>query len=122
MWSDSEPKGKSVENTAENGMTLGPATTTADGDVVAPRNKLHRGFKERHISMIAVGGAIGTGLIIGTGQGLVRGGPASLLIAYCIVGLLVFFVMTAMGEMATAFPMDKGFGGYATRFVDPALG
>lgn len=91
------------------------------GDI-AETGQLKREFKERHVSMIAVAGAIGTGLIIGSGTGLVRGGPASLLIAYCIIGAVVFFVMTAVGEMATMFPSDKGFAGYATRFVDPALG
>ncbi len=89
---------------------------------IDPRAHLHREFKERHVSMIAVAGAIGTGLIIGSGTGLVRGGPASLLIAYSIIGLVVYFLMTALGEMASMLPTDKGFAGYATRFVDPALG
>ncbi|KAL2278500.1 hypothetical protein FJTKL_14418 [Diaporthe vaccinii] len=53
---------------------------------------------------------------------LVRGGIASLLIAYSIIGAVVFLIMTAVGEMATMLPSDKGFAGYATRFVDPALG
>ena len=83
---------------------------------------LRRDFKERHVSMIAIGGALGTGLIIGTGVALVRGGPGSLLTAYVIIGACVFFVMSAVAEMATMFPMSKGFSGYATRFVDPALG
>lgn len=87
-----------------------------------PTNHLHREFKPRHVSMIAVAGAIGTGLIIGSGTGLVRGGPASLLIAYSIIGAVMYFIMTAIGEMATMLPIDKGFAGYATRFVDPALG
>lgn len=47
-----------------------------------PATKLHRGLKSRHITMIAIGGAIGTGLIIGTGKALARAGPASILIAY----------------------------------------
>lgn len=93
------------------------------GEVLSHENvTLRRDFKERHVSMIAIGGALGTGLIIGTGTGLVRGGPASLLIAYTAVGAAVFFIMTALAEMATMLPMDKGFAGYATRLVDPALG
>ncbi|KAF6809154.1 dicarboxylic amino acid permease [Colletotrichum plurivorum] len=88
----------------------------------AETGQLKREFKERHVSMIAVAGAIGTGLIIGSGTGLVRGGPASLLIAYSLIGAVVFFIMTAVGEMATMLPSDKGFAGYATRFVDPAFG
>ncbi|KAM5359943.1 hypothetical protein ACJZ2D_014092 [Fusarium nematophilum] len=96
---------------------------TAEGQTVEyEHTQLRRDFKERHVSMLAIGGALGTGLIIGTGVALVRGGPASLLIAYIIIGACVFFVMTAVAEMSTMFPMDKGFSGYATRFVDPALG
>ncbi|KXH47920.1 dicarboxylic amino acid permease [Colletotrichum salicis] len=91
-------------------------------ETTGERQQLKREFKERHVSMIAVAGAIGTGLIIGSGTGLVRGGPASLLIAYALIGAVVFFIMTAVGEMATMLPSDKGFAGYATRFVDPALG
>ncbi|ROV96212.1 hypothetical protein VSDG_04990 [Cytospora chrysosperma] len=83
---------------------------------------LHRGFKSRQVNMFAIAGAIGTGLIIGSGTGLSRGGPASLLIAYIVTGSIIYFVMTALGEMASFLPSDQGFNGYATRFVDPALG
>ncbi|KAL9574053.1 hypothetical protein ACKAV7_001829 [Fusarium commune] len=107
---------------SDHGPNLEPAMTSDEGTVTAEGGQLRREFKARHVSMIAVAGAIGTGLIIGTGTALVRGGPANLLIAYCLVGAVVFFVMTALGEMSIMFPMDKGFGGYATRFVDPALG
>ncbi|KAF2759123.1 hypothetical protein EJ05DRAFT_475351 [Pseudovirgaria hyperparasitica] len=84
--------------------------------------KLHRGLKARHITMIAIGGAIGTGLIIGTGAALAKAGPGSILISYSMVGLLVFIVMAGLGEMAAWLPLGSGFSGYATRFVDPALG
>ncbi|KAI5116242.1 hypothetical protein M0805_001236 [Coniferiporia weirii] len=87
-----------------------------------PMNQLHRGLKARHITMIAIGGAIGTGLIIGTGSALARAGPAGLLISYALVGALVYIVMCALGEMATWLPLSSGFTGYATRFCDPALG
>ncbi|CAM1501857.1 Fc.00g038410.m01.CDS01 [Cosmosporella sp. VM-42] len=105
----------------DNPAEMHRTASDIEGEVQAP-NHLHRDFKERHVSMIAVAGAIGTGLIIGSGTGLVRGGPASLLIAYAIIGAVVYFVMTAIREMATMLPSDKGFAGYATRFVDPALG
>lgn len=84
--------------------------------------KLTRGLKARHITMIAIGGAIGTGLIIGTGVALSRAGPASMLISYTIVGFLVWIVMCALGEMASWLPLSSGFTGYAARFCDPALG
>ncbi|KAF2647946.1 histidine permease [Lophiostoma macrostomum CBS 122681] len=83
---------------------------------------LHRGLKSRHITMIAIGGAIGTGLIIGTGKSLAQSGPASILISYTLVGLLVFVVMCGLGEMAAWLPQASGFAGYATRFCDPCLG
>ncbi|GFP56986.1 hypothetical protein ACSS6W_004467 [Trichoderma asperelloides] len=83
---------------------------------------LHRGLKARHISMIAIGGALGTGLIIGTGKALAQAGPGSLLISYCFVGLLVYGVMASLGEMAAWLPMSAGFTGYATRYCHPSLG
>ncbi|KAI9892346.1 MAG: hypothetical protein M1814_001547 [Vezdaea aestivalis] len=90
--------------------------------VEAIDEKLQRGLKARHITMIAIGGAIGTGLIIGTGQALARAGPGSIFISYTSVGFLVFLVMCALGEMAAWLPLSSGFTGYATRFCDPALG
>ncbi|KAK3712271.1 amino acid transporter [Vermiconidia calcicola] len=96
-----------------------------NGSLADPTNvgqSLHRGLSARQITMIAIGGAIGTGLIIGTGQALARSGPASILISYSVVGVLCYAVMTALGEMATWMPAAGGFAAYATRFVDPALG
>jgi len=98
-------------NTDNNGVTIHD-----------DHKHLHRGLKSRHITMIAIGGAIGTGLIIGTGKALAQSGPGSILIAYTSVGLLVYVVMTALGEMAAWIPHSSGFAGYATRFCDPALG
>jgi amino acid transporter len=87
-----------------------------------PDTMLHRGLKARHITMIAIGGAIGTGLIIGTGKALAQAGPASIFISYTFVGFLVFLVMAGLGEMASWLPMSAGFTGYASRFCDPSLG
>ncbi|PFH54397.1 hypothetical protein AMATHDRAFT_53372 [Amanita thiersii Skay4041] len=88
-----------------------------------PKEKtLHRGLKARQISMIALGGAVGTGLIIGSGTALRRGGPLGLFLGYSFVGFICYLVMVALGEMAAYLPHKKGFAGYATRFVDPALG
>ncbi|KAE8370239.1 hypothetical protein BDV27DRAFT_140674 [Aspergillus caelatus] len=67
-------------------------------------------------------GAIETGLLISSATALSRGGPASMLLAYSFVGLLVLNIMSALGEMAVFMPMDQGFGGYASRLVDPAFG
>lgn len=83
--------------------------------------RLKKDLKARHISMIAIGGSLGTGLLIGTGEALSLGGPGSILIAYSFVGIIVFFTMTCLGEMATYIPLD-GYTSYASRYCDPALG
>jgi amino acid transporter len=72
--------------------------------------------------MFSIACTIGTGLVIGSGTALAQGGPGSMLVANLLVGMAVFFVMTALGEMAAYPPVNKGFGGYATRFVDSAFG
>lgn len=91
-------------------------------DMRDPTTRLKRGLKARQVTMIAIGGAIGTGLIIGTGSALAKAGPLSILISYSIVGFVVYMVMCALGEMATWLPLESGFTGYASRFCDPALG
>ncbi|BGP18227.1 amino acid transporter [Rhodosporidiobolus nylandii] len=96
-----------------------------DGQIdegISADEDLHRGLKARQISMIALGGAIGTGLVIGSGSGLAKGGPVGLLLAYIIMAFCCFSVMLSLGEMATFLPHKKGFSGYASRFVDPAMG
>lgn len=94
---------------------------SAESDV-DQRTKLKRGLPARAVTMIALGGAVGTGLIIGTGAALARAGPGSVFISYSVVGFLVYLVMSALGEMAAWLPLASGFTGYATRFCDPALG
>ncbi|KAH9946204.1 dicarbixylic amino acid permease [Epithele typhae] len=86
------------------------------------KHSLHRDLSARQISMIALGGAIGTGLIIGSGTALVRGGPLGIFLGYSFVGVVCYMVMVALGEMAAYLPHKKGFPGYGTRFVDPAFG
>ncbi|KAJ4152481.1 hypothetical protein NW754_004277 [Fusarium falciforme] len=85
-------------------------------------HSLQKNLHSRHVTMIALGGALGTGLLVGTGSTLVKAGPASILIDYSIVGFAVFLVMSAMGEVISFMPLAHGFGGYASRLVDPALG
>ncbi|QPG75832.1 hypothetical protein FOA43_003194 [Brettanomyces nanus] len=85
-------------------------------------HRLHKDLKPRHITMIAIGGALGTGLLIGTTSALATAGPAGVLIAYSIVGAVVYFVMCALGEMASFIPLPEGFSGYSKRYCDDALG
>ncbi|KAL4917192.1 amino acid permease/ SLC12A domain-containing protein [Aspergillus aurantiobrunneus] len=113
----------------DDGISAAPQNAVFDvaaaekGVLEVPQdNELHRALKARHITMIAIGGAIGTGLIIGTGEALERAGPGSILISYAFMGFIVYLVMCALGEMATWLPRSSGFTGYAVRFCDPALG
>jgi len=83
---------------------------------------LVRKLKGRHLQMIAIGGSIGTGLFVGSGKALSQGGPASLLIAFSLIGLMLYCTVHALGEMAVAFPVAGSFSAYSTRFLDPAWG
>ena len=83
---------------------------------------LARRLKGRHLQMIAIGGSIGTGLFVGSGSSLAGGGPASLLIAYGIIGVMLYCTVHALGEMAVLFPVAGSFSAYSTRFLDPAWG
>lgn len=83
---------------------------------------LSRKLKGRHLQMIAIGGSIGTGLFVGSGGALSIGGPASLLIAFALIGAMLFCVVHALGEMAVLFPVAGSFSAYSTRFLDPAWG
>lgn len=82
-----------------------------------------RNIKSRHAQMIAIGGTIGTGLFVGSGQALAIGGPGFLLLAYCLVSLLVYSVVTGVSEVATYLPVSGcSMAYYCARFVSPSLG
>ena len=85
-------------------------------------DKLARKLSARQVQMIAIGGTIGTGLFLGTGKSLATGGPASMLIAYFIVGGIVMLTMLALGEMAAYVPIAGSFCTFAGRYVDDSLG
>lgn len=72
------------------------ATTPTEGPTEEPQ--LQRGLKNRHLQLIAIGGAIGTGLFLGSGKTISLAGP-SILLVYLIIGAILFFVMRAMGEL-----------------------
>ncbi|MCP9207375.1 amino acid permease [Streptomyces sp. NEAU-Y11] len=75
---------------------------------------LKAGLKNRHLSMIAIGGVIGAGLFVGSSAGIAKAGPA-ILISYALVGLMVVLVMRMLGEMAAADPTSGSFSAYADR-------
>ncbi|WP_315370635.1 amino acid permease [Paenibacillus xylanexedens] len=95
-----------------------PTTTTTT--TTGP--SLKKGLRARHMTMIALGGSIGTGLFLASGTAISTAGPGGALIAYVAVGIMVYFLMTSLGELATFMPDSGSFNTYAARFVDPALG
>ena len=110
---------------------------------------LARKLKGRHLQMIAIGGSIGaslpsacvanpspvpwgtsfadiafpgTGLFVASGKSLAAGGPASLLLAFSIIGAMLYCTCQALGELAVIFPIAGSFSSWATRFLDPSWG
>lgn len=82
---------------------------------------LKRGLKDRHIQLIAIGGAIGVGLFLGSAKAIHKAGPA-LLVSYAIAGLAVFFIMRALGELLIHRPVAGSFATYAEEYINPWAG
>ncbi|MDO4412485.1 amino acid permease [Cutibacterium sp.] len=78
-------------------------------------------MKGRHLVMMSLGSAIGTGLFVGSGKGVAAAGPATL-VAYIVAGLLVIAVMYMLGEMVAAYPDSGAFSVYTSRAMGPAAG
>ncbi|MEX2970085.1 amino acid permease [Streptomyces sp. C184] len=101
-------------------MSTSPSSSVAaapapPGNGQAPEQSgLQSGLKNRHLSMIAVGGVIGAGLFVGSASGIAAAGPG-ILLSYALVGALVVFVMRMLGEMAAANPTSGSFSAYADR-------
>ncbi|EGS22400.1 uncharacterized protein CTHT_0019310 [Thermochaetoides thermophila DSM 1495] len=83
---------------------------------------LARELKARHLQMIAISGSIGTGLFVASGKALSEGGPASVVLAYVLVGVMMYCTMQALGELAVVFPVAGSYSAFSTRFLDPSWG
>jgi|GEM_PF-6296 len=79
-----------------------------------PPTTLSKGLKQRHLTMIAIGGVIGAGLFVGSGVVIADTGPAAFL-GYALTGVLIVLVMRMLGEMAAAHPSTGSFSDYARR-------
>ncbi|KAI3573515.1 proline permease PrnB [Fusarium oxysporum f. sp. albedinis] len=88
-----------------------------------PCSSTTRGIKSRHAQMIAIGGTIGTGLFVGSGQALAIAGPGFLLLAYILMSAVVYGVVTALMEVGTYLPVSgSSMALYGTRYVSKSLG
>ena len=83
---------------------------------------LRRGLGQRHVSMIALAGAIGTGLFLSLGGAIQNGGPLGALLGYALIGLVVCCVQFALGEVTAFLPVTGSFVRQAEFLFDPALG
>ncbi|MFG3506138.1 amino acid permease [Streptomyces sp. NPDC047821] len=99
-------------------------TAPADATPVTPAPAdapLSHGLKQRHLSMIALGGVIGAGLFVGSGTAIAAAGP-SIVLAYAVSGALVMLVMRMLGEMSAANPASGSFSVHAERAIGPWAG
>lgn len=100
-------------------MTTSPSGST---EPTSQGPTLQRSLKARHLNMIAIGGAIGTGLFVASGATISDAGPGGALIAYGLIGIMVWLVMQSLGEMAAYLPVAGSFQEYGTRYVSPSFG
>lgn len=82
---------------------------------------MHRGLEERHITLMSLGAAIGVGLFLGSATAIKMAGPG-ILIGYAFAGLIMFFIMRALGEMAIQKPVAGSFSQYARDYLGPLAG
>ena len=74
------------------------------------------------MQMIAIGGAIGTGLFLASGATVANAGPGGALLAYAAIGLMVLLLMQSLGEMSAHQPVAGSFQTFATKFISPSSG
>ncbi|KAF9513654.1 hypothetical protein BS47DRAFT_1362222 [Hydnum rufescens UP504] len=106
-----------VKEKAVNSGSILPVEEEGEGG----GRTLKRQLKARHIAMISIGGVIGTGLFLGTGNALKNGGPVGLLLGYITMGTICYAVMLCLGEMVSYLPIPGGHIKLAERFVNPAF-
>ncbi|KAH3662556.1 hypothetical protein OGAPHI_005808 [Ogataea philodendri] len=107
-----------LDQDSRTGSNLAFDSARADFD---PNSGLKRGLQTRHVTLMALGGIIGPGSVVGLGVYLHKDGPASLLVDYSIVGLVAFSLMQSIGELNSLFPATNGFSNHITRFVGEAF-
>ena len=119
-----DPENKHSISRDRRASSKGDIETIVAADLLDDRfQQTQRGLKSRHAQMIALGGTIGTGLFVGSGQTLARGGPAFILTGYIVITLSVYCVVTAITEVATYLPVHGGtMSYYGYRYVSRSMG
>lgn len=84
--------------------------------------ELRRSLKSRHLTMIAIGGSIGTGLFVASGATISAAGPGGALLSYLLIGVMVYFLMTSLGELAAFMPVSGSFSTYGAQYVEEGFG
>src|SRR5215471_12691545 len=91
------------------------------GEIIERERGLVRSLTARRLSMIAIGGAIGTGLFLGSGLAISLAGPA-VLVSYAIGAVVALLLMGCLAEMTVAHPTSGSFGAYAEYYLSPLAG
>ena len=104
----------SMADTNVNGGTRQATGKLKSVESLDRTNEMERGLNNRHVQFIAIGGTIGTGLFLGSGKSLALTGP-SIVFVYILVGVIMFFLMRAIGEMMYSDPSQHTFINFITR-------
>ncbi|WP_398499238.1 amino acid permease, partial [Variovorax sp.] len=103
-------------------MATHSTAPTLASRTAAEEPTLRRALGTRHLTMIAIGGSIGTGLFVASGATVSQAGPGGALAAYLLIGAMVYFLMTSLGELAACMPVSGSFATYGALYVDEGFG
>lgn len=104
-------------------LTASAAEAHASAGAAEPApNALKKEISTRAFCVLAVSGSIGAGLLVASGSALARGGPGSLVVAFAVVGFMVWMAMLALGELSASFPVQGSFYDFSVRFISESWG
>lgn len=125
---ESGEKAVAIPDNQSNSSDLAPGVMVTGDTVIenAPIDmselkEMNKGLQSRHLQMMALAGAIGTGLFLGSGRAVAQAGPVGAFLGYTLIGFSAAGVVLAVAEMAALVPLSGGIVRYAEVFVDPAL-
>lgn len=120
--SGSAPSG-ACQDFAGGGPTMAAAAAVAfPGSEGTDAGQFKQDIRPWETCLVAIGGSIGAGLLLASGQALSTGGPLTMFLVFLFVGVGVVLMMVGLGELTAQFPVPGSFCRYGGRFVDPAWG